>query len=38
MSWDQVWIDINIATMSPNISEPYGAIKDAALKMARLPG
>jgi imidazolonepropionase len=31
MSWDQVWIDINIATMSPNIAEPYGAIKDAAL-------
>ena len=31
MSWDQVWIDINIATMSPTISEPYGAIKDAAL-------
>ncbi|MGS0677442.1 imidazolonepropionase [Shewanella sp. 125m-1] len=31
MSWDQVWIDINIATMSPNISAPYGAITDAAL-------
>lgn len=31
MLWDQVWIDINIATMQADHSEPYGAIKDAAL-------
>lgn len=31
MSWDQVWIDINIATMSPSISTPYGAITDGAI-------
>lgn len=31
MSWDQVWIDINIATMDPSVSEAYGAITDAAL-------
>ncbi|MDB2387303.1 imidazolonepropionase [Shewanella sp.] len=31
MSWDQIWIDINIATMSPSIAAPYGAIKNAAL-------
>ncbi|AZQ12801.1 imidazolonepropionase [Shewanella khirikhana] len=31
MSWDQVWIDINIATMDPSKSEAYGAITDAAL-------
>ncbi|WP_394204222.1 imidazolonepropionase [Shewanella waksmanii] len=31
MSWDQVWIDINVASMSSAISTPYGAITDAAL-------
>ncbi|QSX40951.1 imidazolonepropionase [Shewanella cyperi] len=31
MSWDQVWIDINIATMDAAITEAYGAITDAAL-------
>ena len=31
MSWDQVWIDVNIATMDPEISAPYGAITDAAI-------
>lgn len=31
MSWDQVWIDINIATMDPSMNEAYGAITDAAL-------
>lgn len=31
MSWDQVWIDINIATMDANIGEPYGAITQAAM-------
>lgn len=31
MSWDQVWIDVNIATMSSAISSPYGAIIDAAI-------
>ncbi|RTR26984.1 imidazolonepropionase [Shewanella atlantica] len=31
MSWDQVWIDVNVATMSPSVSAPYGAITDAAV-------
>ena len=31
MSWDQVWIDVNLATMDPSISAPYGAITDAAI-------
>ena len=29
--WDQLWIDVNIATMTPNSDKPYGAIKDAAI-------
>ncbi|MCL1067713.1 imidazolonepropionase [Shewanella olleyana] len=31
MSWDHVWIDVNIATMDPTNSAAYGAIADAAL-------
>ncbi|MBB1268454.1 imidazolonepropionase [Shewanella sp. SR44-3] len=31
MSWDQVWIDVNIATMDAKIGEPYGAITAAAI-------
>ncbi|WP_394390418.1 imidazolonepropionase [Shewanella woodyi] len=31
MSWDQVWIDVNVASMDPSVSAPYGAIIDAAL-------
>lgn len=31
MSWDQVWIDVNLATMDPSISAPYGAIANAAI-------
>lgn len=31
MSWDQVWIDVNVASMDPSLSAPYGAIIDAAL-------
>ena len=31
MSWDQVWIDVNLATMDPSRSEAYGAITDAAI-------
>ncbi|QBF84879.1 imidazolonepropionase [Shewanella maritima] len=31
MSWDQVWLDINIATMDTDLSTAYGAITDAAL-------
>lgn len=31
MSWDQVWIDVNVATMDPSISVSYGAITDAAI-------
>ncbi|MGL4900484.1 MAG: imidazolonepropionase-like domain-containing protein, partial [Shewanella sp.] len=31
MSWDQVWIDVNLATMDPYISAPYGAIPHAAI-------
>ena len=31
MSWDQVWIDVNVASMDPAISAPYGAIVDAAM-------
>ena len=31
MSWDQVWIDVNLATMDPSISTPYGAITNAAI-------
>ncbi|TVL16936.1 imidazolonepropionase [Shewanella xiamenensis] len=31
MSWDQVWIDVNVATMDPYISAPYGAITNAAI-------
>ncbi|MGB0893921.1 MAG: imidazolonepropionase [Parashewanella sp.] len=29
--WDQLWIDVNIATLDPNRSEPYGAIHKAAM-------
>lgn len=31
MSWDQVWIDVNLATMDPSISASYGAITNAAI-------
>ncbi|MGL5048704.1 MAG: imidazolonepropionase [Shewanella sp.] len=31
MSWDQVWIDVNLATMDPSVSTPYGAITHAAI-------
>ncbi|GGQ05526.1 imidazolonepropionase [Shewanella litoralis] len=31
MVWDQVWIDINIATMDPSISGDYGVIPQAAI-------
>ena len=31
MSWDQVWIDVNLATMDPSVSAPYGAITNAAI-------
>lgn len=31
MSWDQVWIDVNLATMDPSISAPYGAFTNAAI-------
>ncbi|MCL1038706.1 imidazolonepropionase [Shewanella submarina] len=31
MDWDQVWIDLNIATMNPDNSEPYGAIRDGVI-------
>ncbi|MBW3532465.1 imidazolonepropionase [Shewanella sp. NKUCC06_TVS] len=31
MSWDQVWIDVNLATMDPSVSAPYGAIANAAI-------
>lgn len=31
MSWDHVWIDINIATMDASIGQPYGAITEAAI-------
>ncbi|WP_282166969.1 imidazolonepropionase [Shewanella japonica] len=31
MSWDHVWIDVNIATMDPDNSAAYGAITDAAI-------
>ena len=31
MSWDHVWIDINIATMNPSISGDYGAITQGAI-------
>lgn len=31
MSWDQVWIDVNIATMDPSISGDYGAITQGAI-------
>lgn len=31
MSWDQVWIDINIATMDPTSTTPYGAITQGAM-------
>ncbi len=29
--WDQLWLDVNIATMAPQSDEPYGAIKEAAV-------
>ncbi|ABV39051.1 Imidazolonepropionase [Shewanella sediminis HAW-EB3] len=35
MSWDQVWIDVNVATMSPSVSAPYGAITDAAVAVEK---
>ncbi|QDE33038.1 imidazolonepropionase [Shewanella polaris] len=31
MSWDQVWIDINVATMDANIQGAYGEIYQAAI-------
>jgi imidazolonepropionase len=31
MSWDQVWIDVNIATMDPSVQRAYGAITQAAI-------
>lgn len=31
MVWDQVWIDINIATMDPSFSGDYGVIPQAAI-------
>ena len=31
MSWDQVWIDVNVATMDTNIQEAYGVIPQAAI-------
>jgi imidazolonepropionase len=31
MSWDQVWIDVNVASMDLAVSAPYGAIVDAAM-------
>ncbi|MBV7316097.1 imidazolonepropionase [Shewanella sp. NIFS-20-20] len=31
MEWDQVWIDINIASMNPDLAADYGAITDAAM-------
>ncbi|MGI2258640.1 imidazolonepropionase [Shewanella sp. GXUN23E] len=31
MDWDQVWIDLNIATMNPENSEPYGVIRDGVM-------
>ncbi|QDF68398.1 imidazolonepropionase [Shewanella sp. SNU WT4] len=31
MEWDQVWIDINIASMDPALSGGYGEITDAAM-------
>ncbi|MBM7073772.1 imidazolonepropionase [Shewanella sp. 202IG2-18] len=29
--WDQLWIDVNIATMALNSDVPYGAIKEGAI-------
>ena len=29
--WDQLWLDVNLATMAPRSNEPYGAIKSAAV-------
>ncbi|MBB1438957.1 imidazolonepropionase [Shewanella sp. SG41-4] len=31
MSWDQVWIDVNVATMDTNIQGTYGVIPQAAI-------
>ncbi|QIR15979.1 imidazolonepropionase [Shewanella aestuarii] len=31
MSWDHVWIDVNIATMDSKVAAPYGAITNAAI-------
>jgi imidazolonepropionase len=31
MAWDQVWIDVNVATMDANIQEAYGVISQAAI-------
>ena len=31
MNWDQVWIDVNVATMDMASSVPYGAIENAAI-------
>ncbi|WP_394129158.1 imidazolonepropionase [Shewanella maritima] len=31
MQWDQVWIDVNVATMNDDIGCAYGAIEDAAI-------
>ena len=31
MSWDQVWIDVNVATMDTNIQGAYGIIHQAAI-------
>ena len=29
--WDQLWLDVNLATMAPSSNAPYGAIKNAAV-------
>ncbi|MCF1428935.1 MAG: imidazolonepropionase [Shewanella sp.] len=31
MEWDQIWIDLNIATMNPENSGPYGVIRDGVV-------
>jgi len=31
MAWDQVWIDVNVATMDPHVQGAYGIITQAAI-------
>ncbi|MBY6096552.1 imidazolonepropionase [Ferrimonas balearica] len=31
MDWDQLWIEVNLATMDPAQNGPYGAIEDGAV-------